>query len=203
MDFVIYLIRHGKTLATEKNLYCGASDIDLTRKGKKEILTFKNKDIYPKCDAFFASELKRSINTLKLMYGDEIEYKAFSTLNEQNLGQLDMKSYDDIKNSPLYKAWLSDMTGDVKCPNGESLNQFRLRVKLGFHRLIEDIKSNDRKNAVLVTHGGVISVIMGSIFSNKKSYKEWQPLHGLGYTLHYDGKNFVNYSSINARTDFV
>lgn len=196
MDFSIYLIRHGKTLATEKNLYCGVSDIDLTRKGKKEILNFKARGIYPECGIFFTSGLKRSITTLKLIYGESVEYKAMSILNEQNLGKLDMKSYDDIKSSLTYRAWLTDTTGNVKCPNGESLNDFRLRIKLGFYKLTEEIKSTEQKTAILITHGGVISVIMGSILPSKKSHKEWQPPSGLGYILRYSNANFISYTDL-------
>jgi len=196
VDFYIYLVRHGKTLATEKNLYCGISDIDLTRKGKKEILSLKNKDIYPEADIFFTTELKRTSATLKLIYGQNIEYKTLKELNEQNLGNLDMKSFDDIKKLPLYTEWLSDLTGDVKCPSGESLNEFRLRVKSGFYKLLEEVKSSEKTTPMLVTHASVISVIMGSIFPNKKSYKQWQPLSGYGYILHYYNNTFTEYKEI-------
>lgn len=55
MEFSLTIVRHGNTLATEKNLYCGITDLNLTIKGKKEILTFKNRNVYHTCDIFFTS----------------------------------------------------------------------------------------------------------------------------------------------------
>ena len=33
----IYLIRHGKTSANEKHLYCGSTDLPLSNAGKEEL----------------------------------------------------------------------------------------------------------------------------------------------------------------------
>ena len=33
----IYLIRHGKTEANEKRLYCGSTDLPLSEKGRAEL----------------------------------------------------------------------------------------------------------------------------------------------------------------------
>ena len=33
----IYLIRHGRTEANEKWLYCGSTDLSLSEKGRKEL----------------------------------------------------------------------------------------------------------------------------------------------------------------------
>ena len=34
---IIYLIRHGKTRANEKHLYCGSTDLSLSDAGKEEL----------------------------------------------------------------------------------------------------------------------------------------------------------------------
>ena len=33
----VYLIRHGKTEANEKRLYCGSTDLPLSEKGREEL----------------------------------------------------------------------------------------------------------------------------------------------------------------------
>ena len=33
----IYLIRHGKTLANERKLYCGSTDLSLSEQGREEL----------------------------------------------------------------------------------------------------------------------------------------------------------------------
>ena len=37
----IYLIRHGKTEANEKHLYCGSTDLPLSETGKEELCKLK------------------------------------------------------------------------------------------------------------------------------------------------------------------
>ena len=37
---IIYLIRHGRTEANEKWLYCGSTDLSLSEKGREELAGF-------------------------------------------------------------------------------------------------------------------------------------------------------------------
>lgn len=193
MKITIYLIRHGTTKAIEKNLYCGKLDIPLTKKGEHDILENKNLGIYPSTNLFFTSELKRTVKTLQLIYGN-VNYSVIGELIEQNLGNLDMKSYNDIKDNLLYKSWLNDKTGDVKCPNGESYNNFVKRTRFGFYKVLGIIKSMN-SDAVVITHGSVISAIMSSIFYSNEHVIKWQPLPGRGYKITYTD-NFYNYKPI-------
>ena len=39
----LYLLRHGKTLANEKKLYCGFTDLLLSEKGIEELALLKEK----------------------------------------------------------------------------------------------------------------------------------------------------------------
>lgn len=196
MQIKITLIRHGLTKAIEKDLYCGLTDISISRKGIKEIAALKEKGVYPLGNdaLFFTSELKRTLQTLELIYG-QVPYVPIADLNEQDLGNLDMRSFKEIKDIALYKKWLIDTSGDIRCPGGESYNQFKLRIKLAFYKLLEQTK-NQGKNAIVITHGSVISVVMSGIFyEGKKTFKEWQPTPGLGYVIYYNN-GFHNYETL-------
>jgi alpha-ribazole phosphatase len=57
----VYLIRHGKTLANEKRLYCGSTDLPLSEKGREE-LNGIHYDI--KNARFLTSGMKRTHETL-------------------------------------------------------------------------------------------------------------------------------------------
>ena len=67
-QLVVYLIRHGKTKANENHLYCGKSDIELSKKGIEELEEFKKKIKYPKCEILFSSGAKRANETLEILY---------------------------------------------------------------------------------------------------------------------------------------
>ena len=63
----IYLIRHGKTEANEKHLYCGSTDLPLSKAGK-EALQGVHYDI--KNVRFITSGMKRTNETLQMLFGD-------------------------------------------------------------------------------------------------------------------------------------
>ena len=200
IDIKIYFIRHGSTVAIEKNLYSGSSDIELSKIGKKQTVKLKKSGIYPdNIDLFYSSELSRCTDTLKLIYED-VTCQTIKELNEQNLGNLDMKSFEGIKTSKLYYNWLTDNTGDIPCPNGESLNQFKMRIKLGYHFLLGYIKKENAEKeinkVVVVTHGSVISILMGLLFPGLKNRKGWIPEPSRGYIIEYKNGNIDNYTEL-------
>lgn len=57
----VYLIRHGKTEANEKHLYCGKTDISLSERGKKELYDIKSTVKYPECISFLVAEQKEQM----------------------------------------------------------------------------------------------------------------------------------------------
>jgi len=178
---MIHLIRHGKTEANEKRLYCGVTDIPLSPAGITELLELKELNIFPEhADAFFTSNLSRTVQTLELLY-DSALYTAICQLAEFNFGNFEMKSYDQLKHRDDYQAWIMDETGLAHCPNGENKQQFTERVVRGYHLLARVAKREN--NIVAVTHGGVITCIMGHLFPGIRNFYEWQPAPGRGYSL--------------------
>lgn len=91
-------------------------------------------------------------------------------------GIFEMHSYEELKDTPAYQAWL---TGDNDAnipPNGESGVQMKACVLQAFSEIRED--------TCIVTHGGVIAAIMEYLFpyENKSRY-QWQPQNGRGYVI--------------------
>lgn len=197
----LHLIRHGSTVAIEQDLYSGVGNISLSKKGKKEVLKHQKKGGYPaSVDLFYSGQLARCIETLHLIYGEDVSYQTIGELNEQHLGTLDLKSFEAIKTSKRYLPWLLDQTGDVPCPEGESLNQFKMRVKLGYHFLRGYLRKKATEprvyHVVLVTHGSVIAILMGSLLPNFKTRKNWIPAPGRGYTLYFKGETLEKHEEL-------
>ena len=168
----IYLIRHGKTEANERHLYCGSTDLSLSDAGRAE-LEQRQYDI--KNVRFITSGMKRTNETLQILFGD-VPYEVDSRFREVDFGIFEMRSYQDLKDTPEYQAWL---TGDNEVnvpPHGESGVQMRARVL--------DALSEIREDSCIITHGGVIAAIMEHLFpeENKNRY-EWQPKNGCGYMI--------------------
>ena len=168
----IYLIRHGKTEANEKRLYCGSTDLPLSNTGKEELRSV-HYDI--KNVRFISSGMKRTNETLHILFGD-VPYDVDQRFREVDFGIFEMRSYEDLKDTPPYQAWI---TGDNEAnipPQGESGTQMKQRVLAALSEIRED--------TCVITHGGVIAAIMEHMFpdENKNRY-EWQPQPGHGYAI--------------------
>ena len=168
----IYLIRHGKTSANEKHLYCGSTDLSLSVAGREELQNIRY-DI--KNVRFITSGMKRANETLQMLFGD-VPYEVEPRFREVDFGIFEMRSYDQLKETEEYQAWLAGDNEANIPPRGESGMQMKARVMEAFSEIKED--------TCIITHGGVIAAIMEHLFpeENKNRY-EWQPQNGCGYVL--------------------
>ena len=168
----VYLIRHGKTEANEKHLYCGSTDLPLSKKGR-EALRNLHYDIQNV--RFLTSGMKRANETLHILFGN-VPFEEDPRFREVNFGTFEMRGYEELKDLPEYQAWiLGDNERNVP-PDGESGEQMWQRVLVAFSEIRED--------TVIITHGGVIAAIMEHLFPNEnKNRYEWQPQNGCGYVV--------------------
>ena len=168
----IYLIRHGKTSANEKHLYCGSTDLPLSEAGREELqgVHYEIKNV-----RFLTSGMKRTNETLNILFGD-IPYEIDPRFREVDFGIFEMHSYEQLKDTPEYQTWL---TGDNEMntpPKGESGVQMKARVLAAFSKIKAD--------TCIITHGGCIAAIMEHLFPGEgKNRYEWQPKNGCGYII--------------------
>ena len=191
----IILIRHGKTSANEKRLYCGRTDLPLSEAGALEIAALKSGGIYPPADVYFTSGLLRCEQTLDIIHG-EVKRKAVPELAECNFGRFELKSYEQLKDQDDYQSWITDETGDFPCPGGESRNQFDRRALGGFEAILSEVRQGAFGSAFVVCHGGTIVSIMECLCPNTRNFYEWQPGPGRGYALVYVSGRFQAYRDI-------
>lgn len=168
----IYLIRHGKTEANEKHLYCGSTDLSLSVAGREELQNIRY-DI--KNVRFITSGMKRTNETLQMLFGD-VPYEVEPRFREVDFGIFEMHSYDQLKDTEEYQAWLAGDNEINVPPKGESGEQMKARVLEALSEIKED--------TCIITHGGVIASIMEYLFPNEgKNRYQWQPKPGRGYAI--------------------
>ena len=174
----IYLIRHGRTEANEKWLYCGSTDLSLSEKGREELRQFHYNI---KNVRFLTSGMKRTNETLRLLFGT-VPYTEDPRFREVDFGLFEMHSYNELKDDPDYRNWCSGDNEANVPPQGESGQQMKRRVLEAFSEIKED--------TVVVCHGGIIAAIMAHLFPEEnKSRYDWQPKNGAGYCIK-DGRYF-------------
>ena len=180
----IYLIRHGRTAANEKHLYCGSSDLPLSESGMAA-LEKKHYEIH--ADRFLTSGMKRTEQTLRLLFGD-VPHETDARFREVDFGDFELRSYEELKENPHYQAWITGDNERNDPPNGESGEQMTARVLEAYREL-----ENRGESCVLIAHGGVIAAIMASLFPDEgKNRYQWQPKPGEGYALSGGSYRYLN-----------
>lgn len=176
----LHLIRHGDTEGTQRHLYYGKTDLPLTPEGVSHLTQKVAMGGYPSVDhlAVYSTGMLRTEQTLALIYGD-VPHATLPLLQEIDCGIFEMESHETLQHLPAYQAWISgDFTANVP-PQGESYQQFSCRVCQGLEALLA--KGED---AIVVCHGGTISVIMEHFFSHEEKIPYgWVPQPGTGYSL--------------------
>lgn len=179
---MIYLIRHGMTVANERRLYCGSSDLPLSEAGKRMLSEKRATARYPDARdlVLISSGMRRCDETALLLFGRDADRRV-DGLREIDFGRFEQHSYAELCADPDYQAWITDESGCAVPPGGESSNAFRARVLAAIQGVPD--------NALIVCHGGVIACLMAHWFpeENRHMYA-WQPEFGAGYAVCFSEK---------------
>lgn len=195
-EYAFYLFRHGETEATEKRLYCGKTDLPLSEKGRRQIIALAKMGLYPfpAPERLYTSGLARTMETLSLIYPDK---KAFPVpeLNEMDFGRFEMHGYEKLVGDMDYIDWISDLSGAVPCPEGESAKAFTRRVTDGFEHLLWE--NGDR---LAVLHGGVIARLLLHLFPDRAlTFYDVHPRPGEGFKVYFADGRPVSYEPVKAK----
>ena len=150
----VYLIRY-TTPAVAKGMIYGRTDVALadTFEEEKKILFSK---LPKELDAVYTSP---STRCTKLASCFLKEYNIDERLYEFNFGRWEGKTWDTVDPQEL-ELWMQDFV-NVCSPEGESMLQMQERVMSFWKGLTQQ----PYQKAAVVTHGGVIRLILASVRS--------------------------------------
>ncbi len=181
-NYNIHLIRHGKTTDNEQGIFAGGGrDTHLSAAGIAELTAMKEKFIYPKVETLFCSPMMRAVQTAQILYPD---HKAIlvAPLVEAQMGILEGTPHAEIAESGFWQKWRGpqeEFLGD----GVEAHSAFLQRTTTAFATLLEGMMRAGIHDAALVTHGGVISVILAQFGLPEREETEWGADNGAGYTV--------------------
>ena len=182
--FTIDFIRHSITEGNLKVWHYGWLDIPLADEGVALLHQNSEKGIYPSCEGkkLYTSGMVRTEQTFELIYGKR-PHEMISELKELNFGEFEGHTYEELKERPQYIQWIENKTDKYAMPGGESKMQFRNRVAAGLKLLLDRAE-----DALVVCHGGVISVIMSECFGYdpEKGIYAYLPDPAHGYTVRFE-----------------
>lgn len=163
---ICYLVRHGKD---DETLRGGWSNHPLTEEGLRqaETLAFADWTV----SHIYSSDLRRAIQTALIIAQKAglpvIELPQFREVNNGDLAG--MKNTTALEKYP--GLFWNQLDWEQSYPNAESPKAFYQRICAAWEAFSQAITAKN-ENVMLVTHGGVIQVILsiveGSVYSNKE-----------------------------------
>lgn len=188
MDDVVSLtlLRHGVTKANQEKRYLGWTDVSLAQDSLPEL-------IIP-ChgfDAIYSSDLKRCIETVRLLYPNE-PINIDPRLREIHFGRFEAKTYEELKNDLCYQQWINDPF-QAKIPEGELFQQFQERVFLAWSEKLRLFENKQYQSLLFVSHGGPLRLLLTQLSprSVKKQWWDWKVDFFSGYSLFWKRKDLL------------
>jgi len=167
----LILIRHGQTDYNLQRRYCGFTDIGINKAGRLRTKKIKSELREFTIDKVFCSDLKRSLQTAKIIFGNARNIIVRPALREINFGDWEGLTFGQIfKRNPLiYKRWAKDpFSADI--PSGENMDSFLRRIRSEFKNIVQ---YNCYDTMAIVGHLGPIRVILNTC-ANKKKNNFWK-----------------------------
>ena len=155
----LILVRHGESMANEKGIFVGHTDVELTERGYKQAeITAKYIAGNYSINTLYASDLKRAYKTGEAIAKElGITIKTERDPREIDGGKWENRTFDSlqVQFSDDYSVWLKDI-GNSRCTGGESVKQLSNRILRIITRIAEE---NVDKTVAIVTHGTPIRVM--------------------------------------------
>jgi alpha-ribazole phosphatase/probable phosphoglycerate mutase len=158
----IYLVRHGETEWNASLKYQGQTDVPLSGKGRQQAdLLGKRLDAL-EIEGFYSSNLIRAYDTAMIIsQHHNQEIVKLPELKELNFGLWEGMNFNEIKSKyPEEINMLWEKPLHTRVPGGETIDEMIKRTVKAVKTIV---KSHNKGNIVLVSHGGVIRSIVGTV----------------------------------------
>jgi len=156
----IYFVRHGETDHNRGLKLQGVTDIELNETGLIQAVSTAEKIAKYSIQKIYSSDYMRAVQTAKVLEkhtGAEIITNP--SLREIDMGEWEGADWERIKRLyPQYYSEWSKHLNDMPYPGGESGGDVLKRLDI----IIAELKGLCFNNVAIVTHGGVIKVLLSS-----------------------------------------
>ena len=155
----LYLVRHGETVDNAAQILQGQQQGELNENGIKQAEEVRDRFTNEENDAFVASDLKRSVDTCKIIaLPHQKEVRTTPLLRERDWGDFTGAFIPDLKD----KLWP---------PNVEPIEKLKSRAR----DFLTFIKENYPDKKVLAVGHGIINKAVQSVYYGKPM-KEIRPM---------------------------
>ncbi len=181
----VYLIRHGRQDSTLCNV-----DVGLSNEGRSQAKLLRDRLKNYSIDALYSSNLIRAKETAQILNEElKLPHQFREELKEISFGLMEGKTEEYIdEHFGDFKEEQKKLLEDIPYPGGENGTSVYERVMPA----LQDIVQSGHENIVVVTHGGVIRVLLAALFGKNqaKRFLYGVSLENTGITqLVYDPSN--------------
>ena len=155
----LILMRHGTTQGNLERRFIGTLDVPLLPQGEE--LARRVGATLPAVEHIYRSPLQRCRRTAELLWPG-VEMTVVDELRESDFGPFEGKNHEELKDDPLYQAWLGmgDRPNFAAMPVGESAQQVTDRVSIGLEKTAADAARRGFGRVGVVSHGGALMALL-------------------------------------------
>lgn len=165
----IYFVRHGETInnvakrnvPSTYNYEKNCPDPSLNETGIVQANLLGKRLQCCNINVIYSSDLLRTLQTTEII-NEYLNKKVIlrSDLREIDMGELHLRTFEELKDEfPYFYNNFNKHNVDMPYPNGESGSDVKKRVT----KIIKEIVNLNMESTLVVTHGGVIRVLL-SVF---------------------------------------
>ena len=166
----VYFITHSTSKDNEVGLSSGWKDVSLSKTGIQQAQEISTRFENIHFDLICSSDLIRSVETVRIAFGEQYPVAVDKRLREINYGNFNGKPFDLV--DPMNNKWIK-----MPFPGGESYEKAMARI----HDFYRELKSNHPEDVILVV-GHRATKFGLDTFSGKITLEEclsiqhwWQP----------------------------
>ena len=181
----LILIRHGTTQGNLEKRFVGVLDVPLAPQGEE--LARRVSPTLPRVEHIYRSPLLRCRQTAQLLWPDT-EMTVIQGLRETDFGPFEGKNHEELKDDPLYQAWISqgDRLNFAAMPVGETAEQVVERVSAALAELVKDAAAHGYERVGVVSHGGALMGLLSKYGRPEREYYDWMCPNCGGFRMALD-----------------
>ena len=169
----LYFMRHGETVWNTERRYQGMTDIELSEEGLRQAECAAKRFKNIKIDKIYASPLKRAMKTAEKIAAE----KGLEIISEDDFREIHFGEWEGKTVPELTEKYGESYTNFIREPHkygfpGEgSVENVINRIKPGIDRIIAE----EKENVLIVSHGGIIRLMIMYIMGLDSSWftKMW------------------------------
>jgi probable phosphoglycerate mutase len=162
MGLFLYFLRHGETVASQTDSYCGTLDVELTQSGRQMAQDFADAYASIPWTAVFSSPLQRTISTAQpLCDAVKLQMQLREGLVELAYGDWEGKRPEEVNKEfhDDYIRWLADPGWNAPTGGQKGIDVARRSAPV----LGEIERSFAAGNVLVVSHKATIRIMMCSL----------------------------------------